>query len=88
MDKQLPISRQYMELAMQAADVSSAVLGDSGTGVLEILRRQDLIEQVLMLDGDVGLCARQKTEIDRVYSAYTHLYDDPFVDLHAEDWFA
>ena len=88
MDKQLPISRQYMELAMQAADVSSAVLGNSGTGVLEILRRQDFIEQVLMLDGDVGLCARQKTEIDRVYSAYTHLYDDPFVDLHAEDWFA
>ena len=41
-----------------------------------------------MLDGEVGLHARQKAEIDRVYRDYTHLYDDPFVDLHAEDWFA
>lgn len=88
MDKRLPISRQYIELAMQASDISSAVLGDSPSGVLEILRRQDLVEQVLMLDADERLTARQTAEIDRIYRDYKHLYDDPFVDLHAEDWFA
>jgi len=85
---QLPISRQYVELAMQAADVGSAVLGDSPAGVLEILRRQDLVEQVLMLDADERLSVRQTAEIDRIYRDYTHLYDDAFVELHAEDWFA
>jgi hypothetical protein len=87
-DKQLPVSRPYIEIAMQASDISSSVLGDSPTGVLEILRRQDLVEQVLMLDPDARLTARQTAEIDRIYRDYTHLYDDPFVDLHAEDWFA
>lgn len=87
-EKHLPISRQYIELGMQAADISSAVLGDSPAGVLEILRRQDLVEQVLMLDPDVRLTTKQTVEIDRVYRDYKHLYDDPFVELHAEDWFA
>lgn len=87
-DKQLPISRQYIELAMQASDISSAVLGDSATGVLEILRRQDLVEHTLMLDPDERLTAKQTAEIDRIYRDYTHLYDDPFVELHTEDWFA
>jgi hypothetical protein len=87
-DKRLPISRQYIELAMQAADVASAVLGPSPSGVLEVLRRQELVEQVLMLDPDERLSARQTTEIDRIYRDYTHLHDDPFVELHAEDWFA
>lgn len=87
-DKQLPISRQYVEIAMQASDISSAVLGDSPAGVLEVLRRQDLLEQVLMLDPDVRLTTKQTAEIDRIYRDYTHLYDDPFVELHAEDWFA
>lgn len=88
MDRRLPISRQYIELAMQASDISSTVLGDSYSGVLEILRRQDLVEQVLMLDVDERLTARQTAEIDRIYRDYTHLHDDPFIDLHAEDWFA
>jgi hypothetical protein len=87
-DKQLPVSRPYIEIAMQASDISSAVLSDSPTGVLEILRRQDLVEQVLMLDPDARLTAKQTAEIDRIYRDYPHLYDDPFVDLHAEDWFA
>lgn len=87
-DKRLPISRQYIEVAMQAADISSAVLGDSPSGVLEILRRQDLVEQTLTLDSEERLTAKQSAEIDRIYRDYTHLYDDPFVDLHAEDWFA
>jgi hypothetical protein len=87
-EQQLPISRQFIELAMQASDISSAVLGESSIGVLEILRRQDLVEHVLALDPEERLTARQSEEIDRIYRDYTHLYDDPFVDLHAEDWFS
>ncbi len=86
--QRLPVSRPYIEVAMQASDVSSAVLGDSFCGVLEILRRQDLVEQALMLDPEERLTVNQMAEIDRIYRDYTHLYDDPFVDLHAEDWFA
>jgi hypothetical protein len=86
--QRLPVSRSYVEIAMQASDISSAVLGDSSSGVLEILRRQDLVEQTLMLDPKERLTAKQTAEIDRIYRDYTHLYDDPFVDLHAEDWFA
>lgn len=86
--QRLPVSRSYVEIAMQASDISCAVLGDSSGGVLEVLRRQDLVEQTLMLDPKERLTARQTAEIDRIYRDYTHLYDDPFVDLHAEDWFA
>lgn len=93
-EKRLPISRQYMEIAMQTADVSTAVLNiaggysGAGAGVLEVLRRQGFVEQILMLDAEESLTRLQMDEIDRVYRDYTHLYDDPFVDLHAEDWFA
>lgn len=87
MNMRLPVSRPYIEIAMQASDISRAVLGDSLTGVLEILRRQDLVNHALMLDPEERLTATQTAEIDRVYRDYTHLYDDPFVELHGQDWF-
>ncbi len=94
MDKNLPVSRAHLELATQVADVSTAVLNSgsgykgSTAGVLEVLRRQGFIDQVMTLDPEEGLTSEQAREIDRVYRDYPHLHDDPFIDLHQEAWFA
>jgi hypothetical protein len=33
-----------------------------------------------------GLSKGQSEEIDRVYAAYPHLNDDPFVAQHLDEW--
>jgi hypothetical protein len=94
MDKNLPISRALVELAIQSSDAGTAVLNagsgykGSTAGVLEILRRQNFIDEVMTLDPAEALTGEQISEIDRVYRDYPHLHDDPFVDLHQEDWFS
>ena len=42
----------------------------------------------MTLDPEEGLTSEQAREIDRVYRDYPHLHDDPFIDLHQEEWFA
>lgn len=93
MDKNLPVSRGHVELAIQSSDISTAVLNagagyrGSTAGVLEILRRQGFVDEVMTLDPAEALTPEQVGEIDRLYRDYPHLHDDPFVDLHQEAWF-
>ncbi len=55
-------------------------------GLLEVLRRQGLLEGVWCLDPNETLGPGQKEEIDRVYAAYPHLNDDDFVRQGLDEW--
>ncbi len=57
-------------------------------GCHEILRRQGLLETLVLLDPDEGLGPGQAAEIDRVCAAYPHLADDDFVAANRERWLA
>jgi hypothetical protein len=55
-------------------------------GLLEVLRRQGLLEGIWCLDSNETLSPGQKEEIDRVYAAYPHLNDDEFVRQGLDEW--
>jgi hypothetical protein len=55
-------------------------------GCHEILRRQGLLENLVLIDPAEGLGPGQNAEIDRVVSAYPHLTDDAFVAKNLEKW--
>lgn len=55
-------------------------------GCHEVLRRQGLLENMVLLDSEEGLGPGQASEIDRVLSSYPHLTDDAFVAANLERW--
>jgi hypothetical protein len=55
-------------------------------GLHEVLRRQGLLEGIWCLDSKEGLSPGQQEEIDRVYTAYSHLNDDDFVRANRDRW--
>jgi hypothetical protein len=55
-------------------------------GLHEVLRRQGLFEGTWCLDPEERLSPGQAEEIDRVYRAYPHLNDDPFVAENRDAW--
>ena len=93
-NRDLPVPQQYLELAQQVTDANGALFdaanGYAGciAGLHEVLRRQGLLEGVWLLDPDEGLSPWQIEEIDRVYRAYPHLNDDPFVAQRLDAWLA
>ena len=86
------ISREMMILNNGITDVN-AVLFDAANGfrgcipgLLEILRRQGLVEGRWCLDEKEVLSPGQSAEIDRLYRDYPDLNDDEFVSSHLEKW--
>jgi hypothetical protein len=57
-------------------------------GCHEILRRQGLVANLVLLDPAEGLGPGQAAELDRVCRAYPHLADDRFVAANRERWLA
>jgi hypothetical protein len=57
-------------------------------GCHEILRRQGLLENTVLLDPDEALGPGQAAELDRIARAYPHLTDDAFVAANLERWLA
>jgi hypothetical protein len=57
-------------------------------GLHEVLRRQGLLEGLWTLDRHERLSPGQKSEIDRVYSAYPEFNDDAFVAENLTKWFS
>ncbi len=55
-------------------------------GLLEVLRRQGLLEGIWCLNPDETLSPGQREEIDRVCRMYPHLADDEFVAEHRDQW--
>lgn len=55
-------------------------------GLMEVLRRQGLVQSRNCLDPVETLGPGQLEAIDRVWSAYPHLNDDAFVRRHLDGW--
>ncbi len=86
------ISAELLTLDAQLTDANGALFdvrnGFAGciAGCHEVLRRQGLLENLVLLDPEEGLGPGQAAEIDRVIAAYPHLTDDAFVAAHREEW--
>lgn len=86
------VSQEVLRLANEVTDSNAAFFdaknGFAGcvAGLHEVLRRQGLMEGVWCVDPKEGLSPGQADEIDRVYLAYPHLNDDPFVAEHIDEW--
>jgi hypothetical protein len=86
------ISPELLKRSVEVTDTNAAFFdaanGFSGciAGLLEVLRRQRLLEGTWCLDPHEGLSKGQMEEIDRVYEAYPHLNDDSFVQQHLDEW--
>jgi len=86
------IPRDLLRLAEEVTDANAALFdaahGFAGciAGIHEVLRRQGLLEGIWCLDPNETLSEGQAAEIDRVYQAYPHLTDDPFVIEHRDSW--
>lgn len=57
-------------------------------GCHEVLRRQGLLDNRVLLDPDEDLGPGQAAELDRVVRAYPHLADDAFIARNLERWLA
>lgn len=84
----LELLRIANELTDADAAVFDAANGFAGctSGVMEILRRQGVLQTNLCLNPSEGLSAGQSAEIDRVYRAYPELFDDTFVRENLSRW--
>lgn len=88
------ISEEMMILNNEVTD-TNAVFFDAAhcfrgciPGLLEVLRRQGLVEGTFCLDENEVLSPGQLGEIDRLYRVYPHLADDDFVREHLDEWLA
>ncbi len=87
-------SDELLQLSVEVTDSNAAFFdaanGFAGciAGLHEVLRRQGLLEDIVLLAGEHGLSAGQSAEIDRVLAAYPHLNDDAFVAAHRDEWLA
>jgi len=86
------IPRELLTLGTHITDVNKAVFDvdnnfrGSIAGVLEMLRRSGLLEEVRVLNPEEGLSPGQIDEIDRVYRMYPHLRDDEFTSKYINEW--
>ena len=81
-----------LQLGIEVTDSNAAFFDAANSfhgciaGLHEVLRRQGLLEGLWCLDEHESLSPGQMAEIDRVYRAYPHLNDDPFVEAHRDEW--
>jgi len=86
------VPREVLSLGTQITDANGAVFDASNSfsgvipGTMEVLRRSGLVESRLTLDPQEDLSPGQGEEIDRIYVAYPHLRDDPFVEENLGVW--
>lgn len=86
------VPADLLTLDAQLTDANAALfdVGNNFAGCIagchEVLRRQGLLENLILLDPDEGLGPGQDKEIDRVLRAYPHLTDDAFVAANRERW--
>ena len=86
------VPSDLLALDAQLTDANGALFdvrnGFAGciAGCHEVLRRQGLLENLVLLDPHESLGPGQSEEIDRVIGAYPHLTDDVFVAENRERW--
>jgi hypothetical protein len=86
------VPNSLLKRSVEVTDANSAFFDAANhfagcnAGLLEVLRRQGLLEGIWCLDPNETLSPGQKEEIDRVYAAYPHLNDDEFVRQGLDNW--
>lgn len=90
--KQPAISAQWLERAVAVTDMNAALFDAANKfhgcipGILEVLRRQGLVESIHCLNSHEVLSPGQAEELTRVSNAYPELTDDAFVAEHLDRW--
>ncbi len=86
------LNRQWLEKAVTVTDMNAALFDSANgfkgciPGVLEVLRRQELIPSNRCLNPSEVLSPGQAGELTRVSRAYPELVDDEFVAEHRDSW--
>ena len=86
------VPTDMLRLANELTDANAAIFDAANNfagcipGVLEVLRRQGLLEGTWCLDPNETLSPGQADEIERVCQAYPQLADDGFVQEHRDEW--
>jgi hypothetical protein len=87
-----PVDADWLSAAIAVTDTNAVVFDAAHNfagcipGILEVLRRQGLLEGTWCLDPGETLSPGQAEQIDRVYGCYPHLSDDAFVAEHRDEW--
>ena len=90
--KQPAIDARWLERAVAVTDMNAALFDAANRfhgcipGILEVLRRQGLVESVHCLNPHEVLSPGQAEELTRVCAAYPELIDDGFVAEHRDLW--
>lgn len=90
--RQPVIIAQWLERAVAVTDMNAALFDAANRfhgcipGILEVLRRQGLVESVHCLNPQEVLSPGQAEELTRVSGAYPALTDDTFVAEHLHRW--
>ncbi len=86
------VSAGWLERAVAVTDMNAALFDAANRfhgcipGILEVLRRQGLVESIHCLNPHEILSPGQAAELDRVCAAYPELTDDTFVAAHRDHW--
>lgn len=90
--QQSAVATQWLERAVAVTDMNAALFDAANKfhgcipGILEVLRRQGLVESVHCLNPQEVLSPGQAEELTRVCAAYPDLTDDAFVAAHRDHW--
>jgi len=90
--KQPEFSARWLERAVAVTDMNAALFDAANRfhgcipGILEVLRRQGLVDTVHCLNPDEVLSPGQAEELTRVCHTYPELTDDAFVAQHLARW--
>ncbi|HUG10344.1 MAG TPA: dihydrodipicolinate synthase family protein [Opitutaceae bacterium] len=88
------IDASWLQRATAVTDMNAALFDAANRfhgcipGILEVLRRQGLVESIHCLNPDEKLSPGQTDELDRVCAAYPDHIDDSFVAANLDRWLA
>ncbi|NIP22812.1 MAG: dihydrodipicolinate synthase family protein [Phycisphaerae bacterium] len=91
-ETKIPVSQEMLMLASQLTLANKAIFDADNNfagcipGILYVLKRQGLVEEVRTLDEDERLSPGQTETIDIIIENYPHLCDDDFVTENLKVW--
>lgn len=86
------VAAQWLDCAVAVTDMNAALFDAANRfhgcipGILEVLRRQGLVESILCLNPAETLSPGQAEELTRVSRDYPEWIDDDFVSRHRDRW--
>jgi dihydrodipicolinate synthase/N-acetylneuraminate lyase len=86
------LAAQWLDRAVAVTDMNAALFDAANRfhgcipGILEVLRRQGLVETILCLNPAETLSPGQAEELTRVSKAYPELIDDAFILANRDRW--